>query len=446
MSEQNLVNRREFVRTAGSAVAATSLLGAESVFGQTTPAKRRYAIIGTGERASGMWGSQIRERYSDIVQFVGLCDINPKRVEASKALMGVDCPTFTNFEEMLDKAKPDVVMVTTRDSFHSQYIVRALDRGFDVMTEKPMVIDEKQCQAVLDAEKRNNKKIIVTFNYRYAPKHRTVKEALMSGEIGRVLSVDFAWYLDVYHGADYFRRWHAYKNGGGSLRVHKATHHFDLMNWWLAADPVEVTANGQLLVYGKNGKIRAANCRVCPHKNDCRFYYDLTTNPTRMKLYADCESVDGYYRDACVYRTDIDIYDSMQAIVKYSNGATMAYSLNAHMPFEGLRVAFNGELGRLEVRDYERQPWEVPTGDETEVYVTKSFGLRRRVPIVQAEGGHGGGDDRLRDLIFRKAPAPDHMKLPDSRAGAMSCLTGIAARKSIEEKRAVRISDLVRLS
>ena len=355
--------------------------------------------------------------------------------------MGVECPTYTNFDEMLDKAKPDVVMVTTRDSFHSQYIVRALDRGLDVMTEKPMVIDEKQCQAVLDAEKRNKKNIIVTFNYRFAPKHRTVKELLMSGEIGRVLSVDFAWYLDVYHGADYFRRWHAYKNGGGSLWVHKATHHFDLVNWWLGADPVEVVANGQLQVYGKNGKIRAANCRVCPHKKECRFYYDIGTNPTRMKLYAECEDADGYYRDGCVFRNDIDIYDSMQAIVKYSNGATMAYSLDAHMPFEGYRVAFNGELGRLEVRDHERQPWEVPPGDETEIYVTKSFGLRRKVDVVTG---------RRRARRRRRLPArPDlpqdagaeHMRLPDSRAGAMSCLTGIAARKSIEEKRAIKIAD-----
>ena len=444
MSEQNFVNRREFVKTAGSAVAATSLLGTDSVFGQAAP-KRRYAIIGTGERATSMWGRQIKDRYSDVIQFVGLSDINPKRLEASKALMGVDCPTFTSFDEMLDKAKPDVVMVTTKDSLHSSLIVKALDRGLDVMTEKPMVIDEKQCQAVLDAEKRNKKKIVVTFNYRYAPKHRTVKEILMSGEIGRVLSVDFAWYLDVYHGADYFRRWHAYKNGGGSLWVHKATHHFDLVNWWLGADPVEVMANGQLHVYGKNGPFRAANCRVCPHKKECRFYYDIGTNVTRTKLFSECEDADGYYRDACVYRNDIDIYDSMQAIVKYSNGATMAYSLDAHMPFEGFRVAFNGELGRLEVRDYERQPWEVPPEEETELFVTKSFGLRRRVPIVQGEGGHGGGDDRLRDLIFRNASAPDHMKLPDSRAGAMSCLTGIAARKSIEEKRAVRIADLVKI-
>jgi predicted dehydrogenase len=254
-------------------------------------AKRRYAIIGTGDRATGMWGRDIRTRYSDVIEFVGLCDINRERVEVSKAMMGVTCPTFTNFDEMLDQAKPDVVLVATRDSFHSQYIIKALDRGLDVMTEKPMVIDEKQCQAVLDAEKRNRKNIIVTFNYRYAPKHRTVKELVMSGEIGKVLSVDFAWYLDVDHGADYFRRWHAYKNGGGSLLVHKATHHFDLVNWWLGADPVEVVAKGQLQVYGKNGTIRGQNCRLCPHKKECRFYYDMTRNATRMRLYADCEDV-----------------------------------------------------------------------------------------------------------------------------------------------------------
>jgi predicted dehydrogenase len=443
MTTYPLVTRREFVKTAGSAVAATSLLGVSPALGQ--PARRRYAIIGTGDRASGMWGRALVERYSDVLQFVGLCDINPKRVAVAKEMIGVDCPTFTSFDEMCDKAKPELLMVTTVDAFHSEYIVKGLDRGFEVMTEKPMVIDEKQCQAVLDAEKRNNRKIVVTFNYRYAPKHRTVKEVLMSGEIGRVISVDFSWYLDVYHGADYFRRWHRLKNRGGSLLVHKATHHFDLMNWWLAADPVEVVADGRLQVYGKNGKFRAANCRACPHKAECRFYYDITTNANRMKLYVGCEDADGYYRDGCVFREDIDIYDAMSAMVKYSNGVTMTYSLNAFMPFEGYRVAFNGELGRLEVRDYERQPWEVADADETEIYVTKSFGQRRAVPIQRAEGGHGGGDDRLRDLIFRKADAPDHMKLPDSRAGAMSCLTGIAARKSIEEKRPVRIADLVKL-
>jgi predicted dehydrogenase len=405
--------------------------------------KQRYAIVGTGDRAIGMWGRTLGRRYADILEFVGLCDINPKRVAVAKEMIGVECPTFTNFDQMCDKTRPDLLMVTTVDAFHKDYIVKGLDRGMDVMTEKPMVIDEAQCKAVLDAEKRNNRKIVVTFNYRYAPKHVKIKEILLSGEIGRVLSVDFSWYLDVYHGADYFRRWHRLKSKGGSLWVHKATHHFDLINWWLAADPVEVAAYARLEVYGKKGPFRSAYCRGCPHQSKCPFFYDITRNPQRMKLYVSCEDADGYHRDGCVFREDVDIYDTMSALVNYSNGVTMNYSLNAAMPIEGYRLAFNGEKGRLEVRDYERQPWSVE--EETEIYVTKSFGKREKVPIPKAEGGHGGGDDRLRDLIFRKLEAPEYLRLPDSRAGAMSCLVGIAARKSVELKRPVKIGELVQV-
>ncbi len=219
------------------------------------------------------------------------------------------------------------------------------------------------------------------------------------------------------------------------------------MNWWLGADPVEVSGYGGLGVYGKNGTFRAQppadNCRNCSHKAECRFYYDMTKDKRRMDLYAANEDVDGYFRDGCVFRQDIDIFDNMQAIVRYSNGATMSYALNAYMPYEGYRVAFNGEKGRLDVQSFERQPWEV--SDSHEIYVTKSFGKRTRVPMPKMLEGHGGGDDRLRDLIFRKTDMPEYMKLPDSRAGAMSCLTGIGIRNSIDQKRPIKIADLVKL-
>ena len=442
MSENNFLNRRDFVKAAGS-VAAASLLVSDTLFASTDNKPRRYAIVGTGDRGTSMWGSQLIERYPNVLEFVGLCDINPKRALAAKELLGVNCPTFTNFDEMCAKAKPELLMVTTVDGFHVDYITKALSKGIDVITEKPMVIDEKQCQRVLDAEKQYKKKIIVTFNYRYAPKSQKIKEVLLSGELGKVLSVDFSWYLDVSHGADYFRRWHRLKRGGGSLWVHKATHHFDLINWWLGADPVEVNANADLKIYGKNGAFRHTHCRPCPHKSNCRFYYDMTKSERRMKLYAACEDVDGYYRDGCVFREDVDIYDTMSALVKYSNGVTMNYSLNAAMPFEGFRLAFNCEKGRLEVRDYERQPWAVE--EQCEAYMTKSFGERVKIPMPTGEGGHYGGDNRLRDLIFRNVDMPEYMRLPDSRAGAMSCLTGIAARTSVEQKRTVKISELIRL-
>ena len=443
MSESKNLNRRDFVKTAGIAAASVLLSNPSSVFAETNK-KRRYAIVGTGHRATGMWGKDLAQKYSDNVQFVGLCDKNPKRVEAGRQLIGADCPTFTNFDEMCQTAKPDLLMVTTVDATHVEFITRALAKGIDVITEKPMVTDEKQCQAVLDAEKRHNRKITVAFNYRYAPKHQKIKEILQSGEIGEVTSVDFSWHLDTAHGADYFRRWHGFKAKSGSLWVHKATHHFDLINWWLAADPVEVAAYGDLNVYGKNNPFRFTNCRPCPHKAKCPFYWDMTKNERLMKLYAECEDVDGYLRDACVFRENIDIYDQMSAIVKYSNGVHMNYSLNAHEPIEGYRLSFNGTGGKLEIRDYERQPWKVE--EKSEAYLIKNFtGKREKVDMPQIEGGHAGGDDRLRNVIFKGARVPDYLRLPDSRAGVMSVLTGVAARKSVEQKRPVKISELIRL-
>lgn len=426
-------------------VAGASLLLANSsdVFAQTS-AKKRYAIVGTGHRATSMWGVQIAEKFKNEVKFVGLCDKNPKRAEAAKGLIGVNAPTFTNFEEMLVKTKPEILMVTTVDSTHHEFITKALAKGIKVITEKPMVTEAAQAQAVLDAEKKYNNPLIVTFNYRYAPKHEKIKQLISSGEIGEITSVDFAWYLDTRHGADYFRRWHGYKRGGGSLWVHKATHHFDLINWWLGADPTEVSAYGDQKVYGVNGKFRGQNCRVCPHKSKCDFYWDMTKDARLMKLYAEAESVDGYFRDGCVYREDIDIYDTMSSNVKFSNGVMMNYSLNAAMPYEGYQLSFNGTKGRFDVRDYERQPWKVE--HQSEAYLTKNFsGKRERIEMPTGTGGHFGGDNRLQKAIFGNEEMPEYLKLPSARAGAMSCLTGIAARTSIEQKRPIKISELIKI-
>src|SRR5688572_29865431 len=127
MADSNNLSRREFVKAAGSAVAAAPLL-CDPRFANAVTAKRRYAIVGTGDRASGMWGRELVEKYSDLLEFVGLCDTNHKRCFAARAMIGVDCPTFTNFDEMLDRTSPNLLMVTTVDAFHSQYIVKALDR------------------------------------------------------------------------------------------------------------------------------------------------------------------------------------------------------------------------------------------------------------------------------------------------------------------------------
>jgi len=437
------VTRRGFLKAAGGAALATTLLPAMApAVARVAPARRRYAIVGTGIRGSTMWGSSVLSRYRDSIELVGLCDANRKRAELVGRRLGGGVPVFTDFDAMVAQTKPELLTVTTVDATHSDYIVRGLAAGLDVITEKPMVTDEAQCQRVLDAEKASGRKLVVGFNYRFARKHQRIKEVLLSGAIGKVTSVDFAWYLDVHHGADYFRRWHRLRNRSGSLLVHKATHHFDLVNWWLDAAPTDVSAFGNLRVYGRNGPFRHEQCRGCPHAAKCPFFWDITKDRGLTELYVECESEDGYKRDGCVFREDVDIFDTMNLAVRYSNGVQMSYSLNAAMPFEGYRLAFNGEKGRLEIRDHDRQPW---TPDKpTEIWLTRSFGEREAVDVEAVSGGHGGGDELLLDQVFAKPSLPEWLRLPTSRDGALSCLTGIAARKSIDEKRLVRIDELVK--
>jgi predicted dehydrogenase len=415
----------------------------------------------------------------------------------ARELVGVACPTFTNFDQMCDQVKPDLLMVTTVDGFHSQYIVKALDRGIDVLTEKPMVINEQQCQAVLDAEKRNKRKITVTFNYRYAPKHQLIKETLLSGEIGRVVSVDFSWYLDVYHGADYFRRWHREKANSGGLLVHKSSHHFDLVNWWLGDVPRTVHAQGALAFYGevgaaRRGGTRPARSHRAPGLGTDPFLVDLGSDPRLRALYLDAEGEDGYLRDRDVFAPGISIEDNLAVLARYTRGALLTYSLNAHAPWEGYRVAFNGTEGRLELSVCERAATRRPgtatgqalrvdpsvdpdaahaggSGPDSRVRVAGDRLVLQRhwEPAVELDirqlaacdparpprgGAHGGGDALLLADVFVTAAqvGPDPLgRAAGHLDGIRSALVGIAANRSIATGTVVdyaALADLVGLS
>jgi predicted dehydrogenase len=216
-----------------------------------------------------------------------------------------------------------------------------LKAGCDVITEKPMTTSPEKCQRILDARQSTGRRIRVTFNYRYSPPRTQVKDLLMSGVIGDILSVDFHWLLNTVHGADYFRRWHSQKKNSGGIMIHKATHHFDLVNWWLSAVPRAVTATGKREFYtpemGRRLGLKEPHerCYTCTEKNQCGFLLDMAANPSLKALYLDQEKYDGYYRDRCVFRPDIDIEDTMNVIVQYDTGATLCYSVNAFNSWEG---------------------------------------------------------------------------------------------------------------
>ena len=455
------LSRRDFV--AGSAAAGMLMAGSPGLTAMKT--RRRVALVGTGSRGSRNWGEYLQQNYSDVIEYVALCDINPGRVELARKLISANCRTFTNFDEMLATVDIDTLIVCTVDATHDEFIVKGLGKNLDVITEKPMVTDEYKCQGILDAARKSKGKLIVGLNYRYGIIFTRLKELLAEPQVGRLTSVDFHWYLNIHHGASYFRRWHGLRENSGTLLVHKAAHHFDLLNWWIDSDPVEVHAYGGLEKYGANNPFRGKRCMDCPHTGKCKFYWDMTKNERMMQLYHANEKYDGYIRDNCLWREEIDIFDKMTVQIRYANDVQVSYSLTAYSPYEGFRVAFNGMNGRLE--SWEGVP-SMTAGQEGraqlqalerdqhgnrhseleyhEIIKHRNFGEFERELLPYIRAGHWGGDRIMFDQIFRDQIKHPHLKQQAGvRDGAMSVLIGFAARRSIDEGRPVRIEELTDL-
>jgi predicted dehydrogenase len=457
-SVSSRLDRRTFLKGAstlglGVALSPSALISGESP--ASRPRRRRYAIVGNGSR-SIMYQTAIEKDFRDHAELVALCDLNPGRLALAQArsqlLGGTPPPAFiaADFERMIATTKPEIVIVTTIDGTHDDYIVRAMNAGCDVISEKPLTTSPEKCQRIVDARARTGRTCRVTFNLRYSPPCTHVKDLLMSGEIGDILSVDLHWMLNTRHGADYFRRWHAHKENSGGLMVHKATHHFDLVNWWLGGVPESVFATGKRDFYTPKMARRMGltgaheRCRTCPETSRCSFYVDLARDPTLKALYLDHEQHDGYFRDRCIFRPSINIEDTMNVLVRYNTGTTLAYSLNAFNSWEGYTIAFNGTKGRLEHSVGAPKPGGQPVSGATRIAIIPLRGPAREIEPWTGTGSHQGGDKVMLEDLFLPSPAPDkYLRSADERAGAASALIGMAANRCFETGQLVRIKDLV---
>ena len=418
-----------------------------------TTTKTKYALIGAGSRAR-MFIDPLATKFREHGELVALADPNPGRLayynrRLAHELGYHEVPTYgsDDFDRMVEETRPDVVIVTTVDAFHHEYVVRAMELGCDAITEKPMTTDVDNCNLIIDAVKRTGRQLRVAFNYRWAPGATKVRQVIAEGAIGDVLHVDLEYWLNTSHGADYFRRWHRQKENSGGLIIHKSTHHFDLVNWWIDAVPETVYGMGRLAFYGKqNAEARGESVTydryIDRDTTADPFAIDLSQDETLRGLYLDNERYDGYHRDQNVFGEGITIEDSMSLLVKYRTGAVLNYSLNAYLPREGFQVAFNGSRGRLEYEE-RHDGMHGETARRSKLVLYPMFGEPQEIAVPEGEGGHGGGDQLLQRQIFAQDAAPDPFRRDAGhQQGAASVLVGMAANRSFDTGEAVAISNL----
>lgn len=423
-------------------------------------ARKKYVICGLSARANGMFIRPMLDTFQLHCEIVGLLDADPARfkncMEKFPALAEVPVYLPEQFERMIQETKPDAVIVAGADHTHATYIVKALEHDLDVITEKPMATTSEDCRKILNAQKKSKGKGYVTFNYRYSPIHTRIKELILEGKLGRITSIDLNWYIDTYHGASYFKRWNRNRQLSGGLSIHKSTHHFDLINWWIHQKPVEAFAYGALHYYGAEGELNPLKedgrfCSTCQVRQDCQYYMRWSSRskviiPEDDHLtHFDAKShpYTNYRPDACIFDSEIDIEDTYTATVKYNKGALLSYSINFSTPYEGYRLAINGTEGRIETKQMhaKRISYHVP---EQTIDYFPLFGAKETIHVVHRSGGHGGSDPLLlEDLFLGPDPNRPYEILSGVDAGADSVLTGEAIWKSVHLKRPISIAELL---
>jgi len=434
----------------------------------------RYALVGTGARAQ-MYLGAFTGAHAEDAELVAWADPNPGRLDWNArrlAEAGHQVPQTFDTTELADavrRLEVERVIVTAPDFAHADLVVAALEGGADAVVEKPLTIDADGVRRIAGAVERTGRSVVVTFNYRYAPRNTALKRLIADGELGEITSVHFEWLLDTSHGADYFRRWHRRKENSGGLLVHKSSHHFDLVNWWLDDLPERVFASGGLRFYGARNAAR----RGLPERADRGtvdaatrdpFALDLREHDVLRGLYYEQEHHDGYLRDRDVFDEGITIEDNLSLVVDYAGGAGMTYSLNAHSPWEGYTVAVNGTKGRAELSVVERgallldgsgrpvvvdpsaRPEDVaddtgrPVGER--LVVQRHFEAAREIAVPHVTGGHGGADDALLRDLFAGAGADPLGHAASWLDGVRAMAVGVAGNASLATGLPVRVHEL----
>ncbi len=382
------------------------------------PKPRRYVVAGTGSRGIYMFARPLLRQYQEHCQLVGLFDHNPLRLAAARELLEADLPVYADFSKMLRECQPDAVVVASKDCTHAQYIEQTLAAGKRAISEKPLCVNGEQCRRILSAArryKRSGGECFVTHNMRYGPSISQFKRLLDQGAVGQIKSINFHENLDRRHGADYFRRWHRVKANSGGLQIHKASHHFDTLNWLVGSLPETLAAQGGLMFYGRNGKMRGKRCEGCRHSGQCPFYVDMWKEPRVRRLYKDAEKADGYMRDGCVFDREIDIEDQLGVVYTYKNGVRVIYSLTAFASYEGWDIQVEGTDGRLELKEVHDTRW---AGGGSVVHGLEQMARQqltlfsfkdgmKGLEVDKEDGEHGGADPAIqRDFFARPFDAP----------------------------------------
>lgn len=406
------------------------------------------ALIGAGERGMYSYGSYVLNHPNEI-QFVAVAEPDPERRNKFKSLHGLNNDVcFSDWKELLDKPRlADAVLICTQDRMHFEPAVKALEKGYHVMLEKPMSPDPRECIIMGEYARKYDRIFSICHVLRYTPFFRKLKMLLDQGRIGRLISIQHNENVGYYHYAhSYVRGNWRNSNESSPMILAKCCHDMDIMLWLAEADCTRISSFGSLSHFQKENAPHGAPERCtngCPAENECPYYapglYLTDTARDFAKVLSIDTSTEGLMEalkkgpyGRCVYHCDNNVVDHQVVSIEFANEVTASFTMcgftkeiSRTMKLMGTKGEIRGAMEKNEIVIH-----DFKTGSE------------ETIRLKESQYGHNGGDfgimyDFVR-LVQNDGLNKSHTSVDKS---VQSHIMALAAEKSRLEKRVVNLRE-----
>lgn len=422
--------------------------------------KLKVIVVGAGSRGDRYAG--LMHQSPDKYEIVGVADPAVARQSHFRENYGVPAENcYNDWKEILSRPKfADVAIIATVDDMHYEPALLAIEQGYDLLLEKPVAPTAKECADILKAARNKGVKVLVCHVLRYAPFYSRVKELVMSGVIGEIMSIDQVEGIgNVHFSHSYVRgNWHNTAFSAPMLLA-KSCHDLDIIQWLMDKPCEYVTSFGSLVHFKPENAPEGAPIRcsdgTCPAYDTCpynciRHYYDRKENPRRQiitkgiaKNYvATDEEVMTALKTTnygmCAYHCNNNVVDHQVVSMEFAGGATANLTVNA-FNFGGRYIRIYGTKGEIYAHMKDKEILVHTFSDKKDTMV----------PTAKVDetinGGHGGGDAGIvKEMYEYFAGDYNGFRAADLDISVQNHMIGFAAEEARETRTVVAVQDMIK--
>ena len=418
----------------------------------------KVVLLGAGNR--GIRYATHMAEMPDKYQVVAVADPAESRRKTIQEMHKIpDSGLYNSWEEVLSQPKmADICVIALVDDMHYEPALAAIDKGYDLLLEKPVAQTAKECADIANAANKKGVKILVCHVLRYTPFFGKIKELLMEGVIGEVMSLEQTEAVGhIHYSHSYVRgNWHKEADSTPMLLA-KCCHDLDMIQWLLDKPCKKVSSFGSLVHFRKENCPEGAPARCvdgnCPAGDTCPYnclaYYCGPASIARKRIITNGIAKDfdptpeeimtalktTHYGD-CVYQTENDVVDHQVVNMEFAGGATATLTMNA-FNYGGRYIRIYGTKGEIMAH---------MSDTEIKVYTFDSRG-HWTVPTLKVDetinGGHGGGDEGIiRELYEFMSGAYNGFRAADINISVKNHLIGFAAEEARHGEKVVKVDEV----